>query len=160
VSKGRVYQTGLHSVAVAKGRVYRLGQTGTSIGGGKGRIYRLGVTGTAIASVASVSGVPTQVGPGEAVNLVGTYGAGVVPDSWTWRVVSGPAVTLSSTTSTQSFLTPSVSGTAAVTLTIGVKVTKSGVPSAERFYSMSVLPQLSWVRVHGGTWVGRRVAPA
>lgn len=102
---------------------------------------------------------PITIGPGEARNIVATLASGSA-DSWTWRQISGPTVSLSSAGNTLSITGPSVLPPNSGTAVFGVKAIDDSVESAEVTATVSILPQLSWTRVPGGDWVGSRIVPA
>lgn len=82
-----------------------------------------------------------------------------IPDSWTWRVVSGAQVTLfNATTPTVSFTTPSQipPDPGAPSLVLGVQAILDTVFSTEVVIPITILPGLDWTW-DGTQWVGAKV---
>lgn len=108
----------------------------------------------------ALAAIPPQVDvePQETVTVTASPAPGnSAPSTYNWRQVSGPTVTLSGTGGTRTFEAPSaLNGT---TVVLGVSGTTSGVTGPEQLASVTILPQLSWVRmagVAGGAWVGSK----
>lgn len=101
----------------------------------------------------------TNVEPELAVTISATVMGGRTADSWVWRQVSGPSVSLSPTNSVCSFRPPSIlnqSGTPQPTqITLGVTAVIAGKSSAEEIFDVYSLPQLEWMYVNG-EWLGKR----
>lgn len=103
---------------------------------------------------------PAPVEPGINVSVTATLTTGSGP-VWSWRRVSGPAIQLaaSGTTATSSsvtFVSPSVMPPTSGTLVIGVTASQGGFTTPERTVTITVLPQIRWV-LHDGVWVGRQL---
>lgn len=99
-----------------------------------------------------------NAGPGEAVSLTATASGGL--PSWSWRIVLGPAVSLTgSTTATVGFTAPHLTPPGTTPLILGVTATVNGVTQPEQTVTITVLPQtvFSW---DGTQWVGAALAPA
>lgn len=100
----------------------------------------------------------TDVEPETIVTLTANVSAGT-PDSYTWRQISGPTVSFTGTGGTRSFRAPSaMNGSLApigVTVVIGCTVTAGSTTSPERTVTISVLPQIRWVR-SSGQWLPMR----
>lgn len=138
-------------------RVYRGDMTGTAPVYGSVRVQRAAMSGVAAVILSPLS--PVTAGPGELVSLTANLSGGGVADSYTWRLVSGPAVAFQGTGASRSFLAPSAMPPGA-SVVVGVTATIGAVTSTEQFVTVTVLPQTRWSRVHGGQWVGAVVAPA
>lgn len=106
------------------------------------RWYRGDVAG---AQAVLIGSIPNQSGiePESTVTITAALYAGIgTPDSWTWRVVSGPATTIYGTGATVDITAPShING---ATVTIGVRATKDGITSPETTFTLGVLPQTEW----------------
>lgn len=87
----------------------------------------------------------------EVVNLTAAHVGGNAPSSYTWRHVSGPAVTLTGTGNTRSFVAPATFNGG----TVVIGCTPNG--GVEDLVSITVLPTPSWVRIPGQTeWLPSR----
>jgi hypothetical protein len=75
------------------------------------------------------------------------------PDSYTWRQISGPAVTLTGSGATRSFLTPNTMPPNSSTIVLGVLGVLSGTNGPEVTSTIEVPPQTSWTW-NGSAWVG------
>lgn len=101
----------------------------------------------------------TSVGPGEQKSITAALASGPAT-SWSWRQIDGPPLTLSPEGATCSIVGPSILPPSSSIAVLGVKAFNGISESLEETVSVTVLPQLSWTRVHGGNWVGSRVVPA
>lgn len=99
------------------------------------------------------------VEPESFVTLTTTVTSGQTADAWTWRRISGPAVTLTGTGGTRTLYAPSAMPPSGATVVIGVTATASGITSPERTVTVTARPQLSW-QWQSGAWYGRRPAIA
>jgi hypothetical protein len=99
------------------------------------------------------------IGPGEQKEITATLASGTAT-SWSWRHISGPNVTMSGSGATRTLTGPSIMPPGSSVAVFGVKAINDPVESIEQTVSVTILPQLSWTRVHGGDWVGSRVVPA
>lgn len=148
----RVGSVALKQSADPKVRVGRIALTGTVPSSPKVRVGRVALTGTANISIAPFA--PVTAEPESTVTLTATLTEGGVADSYTWRRVSGPAVTFVGSGDTRAFAAPSAMPPGAEVV-IGVTATVGGVTSPERTVTVTVLPQLRW-NYQAGAWVGRR----
>lgn len=143
---------------MAKVRWYRAELAGTSPGNVKVRWYRAAISGNAVPVLLPLAPL-VDVEPQDVVTLTAVTAAGsATPTGWVWRQVSGPTVALTGTGAARSFEAPSaLAGTVVV---MGVAGTLGAVTGPEQTVSVTVLPQLSWIRapgVAGGAWVGSKV---
>lgn len=133
-------------------RVYNASMTGTVATNPTLRIYNADYVGAVGAVVNPLS--PQTVEPHSTVTLTATLATGSgTPDSYQWRVLSGPSVTFSGVGATVTFLSPDAMppGTS---VTVGVSAIIAGNASNEQTVVITVLPQTCWSRVPGGQWVG------
>lgn len=102
-----------------------------------------------------IAPIPNQsnVEPETLITVTTSVTSGHTADSWTWRRISGPTVTLTGTGGTRTFYAPS--GMTGTTLVLGVTATAGGVTSPEQTVTVTTLPQVSW-HYSAGTWVGNR----
>lgn len=129
--------------AAPKGRVHRVAFTGTTPVVQKGRVHRIAFGGNAAVVMTPDTGERT-VEPLTPVVLAMELVGGLTADTWTWRQVSGPPVTLFGTGGTRTLTAPAaMDGT---TVVIGVRASLAGVSSAERLITIAVLPQIMWTR--------------
>lgn len=151
---------GRHALEVLPGVKLRWSRhtlEGTASTGSKLRWGRHALEGTAGVFVNSIAAQTVE--PETTVTLTASLAGGGTPDSWTWRRVSGPAVTLVGTGATRQFIAPSGMPPAGATVVVGVIATVAGTSSAEATVMITVLPQLRW-QYEGGAWVGARRAVA
>jgi hypothetical protein len=84
----------------------------------------------------------TNLEPESTVTITASLLGGGTADSWVWRVVSGPAVTIVGTGPSVTIAAPSdMSGASVV---IGVKATVGVLQSAEVTTTITSLPQTDW----------------
>lgn len=102
---------------------------------------------------------PVTVGPGESTELVASLSSGTA-DTWTWRQISGPAVSFADAGATLLVEGPSVWPPDPSVAMFGVTASLGDEVSAEVTVNVTILPQISWTRAPGGDWTGSRVAPA
>lgn len=152
---GRVYRVaavGTLPAVAPVGRVYRTRAVGTLPADRKGRVYRVGSQGTASVVLAPIETVTVE--PMTSVEVNALLVGGTVADSYTWRQVSGPVVSLTGAGFTRSFPAPSAESPGA-TVVLGVRATVAGTLSAERTATVNVLPQITWMRTHADpVWRG------
>lgn len=137
-------------------RVAHVELTGAAITYPRLRVARIALAGPAAAIVLPLAA--QTAGPGTEVTIAAAVLDSVVPDSWTWRQVSGPTVALTGAGGTRKLVAPSVMPPGA-TVVIGVRATKDGYACPEQTCAVTVLPQTRWARAPGGAWVGAAVAP-
>lgn len=94
-----------------------------------------------------------SVEPGSSVTVTAVLSDASTADSYTWRQISGPAITLSGTGNSRTFTAPHAMPPAGATVVLGVTATKSGVTSNETIANVVALPQVSWVW-NGTAWEG------
>lgn len=130
MSVGRAYRAQATApVADPKGRVYRAQATGTGPTTGKGRVYRTQFTGTAATVLLPLTDVACE--PLTSVPLTATLAPlSATPDSYSWRRISGPSVSIVGTGASVTVKAPAA--LAGATVVIGVKATTAGVDSVER----------------------------
>lgn len=144
----------------------RLG--GVALSGAEPVVARVRLGGVALSGAPAVVVAPMAeriAGPGELVTITPELASGGTADSWTWRRISGPTVTLLTAPGGGRAVTapsvmpssPTASGPAA-TIVLGAIATVGGVTSPERTVSIAILPQLSWAW-SGSAWVGAAVVP-
>jgi hypothetical protein len=163
----RIYKESMTALPQYKLRIYKESLTAAAPVITKLRIYKESLTAVA-ATVISVAAT-RLAGPGEPVQIVASLLSGGSA-TWTWRRISGPAFGLIAVGDTMSFTTPSLwnasqaqptaGGPGNSVLVLGVKATVGGVESVESRCEVTILPQVSWYRNGGGSWVGGPVAPA
>lgn len=155
---GRAYRASTVGTAPAdapRGRAYRAASTGTVPASRFGRAYRAAVAGTA--SVLLVPFAPRTVEPMSTVLLTAALVGGGVADSFSWRQISGPTVSFSGSGASRSFPAPSTM--AGDVVVVGVQATVGDTTSAEAIITITVLPQLTWIRTHTDpVWRGSRVS--
>ena len=143
---------------MAKIRWGRAELNGTRPVAPKIRWGRAAVTGSASVTLRPFA-PQVDVEPQTVITLTAvTFPGSADPTSYVWRQVSGPAVTFSGSGDTRTFEAPS-SMTGGVVV-IGVAGVLAGVTGPEQVASITVLPQLSWIRhpdVASGAWVGSKV---
>lgn len=120
----------------------------------KARWGRSALEGTASVVVAPLTGVTDRL-PGTSVSFTAALASAGTADLWTWRQVSGPAVSLIGSGASRTFLAPSVMPPDGATVVLGVRATVSGTLSPEVTVSTTVLPQRFWI-LQAGQWVGKR----
>jgi hypothetical protein len=159
MAKVRIGRLELSQPATApKVRWGRATLEGTAPSTPKVRVGRLELIGT-ISVV--VNPIPDQVVEPETIVTVGPVSlASGTADSYAWRRISGPAITLvgAAGSNTRTFTAPSyqVSGTpASAVIVLGVTATLNSVTSAERTVTITVLTQTIWDYI-GGSWVGAK----
>jgi len=142
--------TGTTPAAPPRSRTLRVTGTGTAASVPRSRVLRVTGSGaTALILNPLVSLIDVE--PETLIAVTATAVGGVVPDSWTWRKVSGLDLGITGTTGSVTIRAPSsIVGGVSV---IGVTATKDGVVSPERTMSISVLPQTKW------SWTGTVWAP-
>lgn len=155
---GRVYRArvaGTAPAAAPRGRVYSAGMAGTVPAVLKGRVYRARVLGTAAVVIAPIPAEAAE--PATTVELTALLVGGTPAETYAWRVVSGPAVTLMGSGHTRTFIAPStMDGT---TIVIGVRATVGATTSTERTITITVPPQIMWTRTHADpTWRGTKLS--
>lgn len=155
---GRAYRASTVGTAPAdapRGRAYRAASTGTVPASRFGRAYRAAVAGTA--SVLLVPFAPRTVEPMSTVSLTAGLVGGGIADSYSWRQISGPTVSLSGSGGSRSFAAPSTM--AGDVVVIGVQATVGDTTSAESLITITVPPQIMWTRTHADpTWRGVRLS--
>lgn len=109
------------------------------------------VTGTGPVAVTVVPPAPVVAEPGTTVEVAAALVGGGAADSWTWRVLSGPAVALTGAGPTRRLVVPSV-WPPAQALVLGVRATVEGTTSPEATVTVTCLPRLVWAR-SGNTMV-------
>ena len=141
-------------LTVPRLRAARIGLTGPVVTVPRLRAARIGLTGPVAVIVTPPSALTAE--PETLVTLTPTLAGGQVGDTWTVRVVSGPAPTSGPNLAAGvvTLRTPSIWPPNSQALVIGYRATKDGITSAEATTTITVLPQTDWSRVHGGTWVG------
>ena len=145
----RISGTGTAAILSPRLRVQQI--TGTGPVPTKPRLRVLRVLASGIVSlILNPLADRSSVEPESRVQMTATVQAGN-PDSWTWRQLSGPPVTLVGSGATIAFTAPSSMSTATVVL--GVTASSASVVSAERTVSIQVLPQTLWNYI-SGTWRG------
>lgn len=152
----RVLRSAATATLPVHARILRSGATATSPVAVHARVLRSAATATVVPVVLAPTGRP--VGPGEPVTVTATLQSGGSADSWTWRQVSGPSVTLTGSGPSRTITGPSLMppGQAIV---LGVRATTGGLQSAEATVTLTVLPQLEWTYT-GAAWVGAVSVPA
>lgn len=122
------------------------------------RWHRAAAAGSALVTLQPFAPL-VDVEPQDTVSLTAVpFPGSATPSSYTWRQVSGPAVTLVGTGATRTFEAPS-SLTGGVVV-LAVTGALGGVSGPEQRVSVTVVPQLSWIRAAGvanGAWVGSKV---
>lgn len=109
--------------------------------GSRVRWGRTLVSGTAAVVVNPIPD-QTNLEPESTVTITASLLGGGTADSWVWRVVSGPAVTIVGTGPSVTIAAPSdMSGASVV---IGVKATVGVLQSAEVTTTITSLPQTDW----------------
>lgn len=157
MAKVRVYNAGLEQPILTHVRVYKASLSGSALVTPKVRVYKASLSGTAAVAINPLN-PQTDVTPETLVTLTATLVGGGSPDSWTWRRISGPAITFTGSGATRSFYAPSyqLAGVpSATSVVVGVTATTGSTTSAERTVQIDVLPQPSWL-YRAGTFVGRR----
>ncbi len=149
----RVYKASLAELTATKLRVYAASLSGGAPTTAKLRIYKASLIGAAAVVVDTIAA--RTVEPEVTVTLNALLKDRSTPDSWTWRVVSGPTTTLTPVNNSVSFVAPSTMPDDDGILTIGVRATQDSVLSAEVTVDITVQPQVRWQYV-GGNWVGRK----
>lgn len=154
---GRAYRAGMVGTAPAsapKGRVFRVAAVGTAPASRVGRVFRAAMSGTASVVVLPIA--DRTVEPMSTVSLTAVLSSGFAADSYTWRQVSGPTVSFAGTGASRSFTAPSAM--AGATVVIGVRATVGGTTSAERTFTVNVLPQIVWMRTNSDpVWRGAKI---
>jgi hypothetical protein len=121
-------------------RIARTTGTGTLATGGKLRVVR--TTGTGTLALVVIPLPDRTLEPAIDMSVTAALVGGTVPDSWAWRLVSGPATLIAGTGATVTITTPShILGTA---VTIGVRATLGTELSNEDLFTWTVLPQTEW----------------
>lgn len=87
--------------------------------------------------------------PGTTLTLTATHTGGTAPTSWTWEQVSGPAVTLTGTGSSRSFVAPATFNGA--TVVIGCTPAAGTNVGAQDTVAVTVAPRQMWGRLPGTT---------
>lgn len=143
----RLRAAGLSAAGAAVTTVARLRAVGISAAG----------TGTVVINPIAAR----EAGPMEAVVLLASTQGGASVDSWTWRRISGPVVTLTQLGAQVSLTVPSLTPPNTQTLVLGVTATQGATTSAEVVVNITVLPQLEWTwNATSSQWVGSVSAPA
>jgi hypothetical protein len=166
VSTLRLYETGLDAEEGTRLRVY---EVGLDVAIPVQPVLRLYDVGLAVVGAVTVElPAAATIGPGEILELEAELVTGGSA-SWSWRRISGPALTIAADGGSATITGPSrwnadiekpTAGIPGVsTVVVGVTATVDGITSPEARCTVTVLPQLSWSR-SGSTWVGSRVAPA
>lgn len=130
--------------------------TGSTAGAPRVRLGAVAVSGTAAVIVVPPPG--RTLGPGESLVLTAALADGSAADTWSWRRVSGPTVTLVGAGASRTVVAPSVMPPGD-TLVLGVTATVGAVVSVEQLVQIPLLPQLAW-SYDGTGWVGARTVPA
>jgi hypothetical protein len=118
-----------------------------------GRVYRSALIGVGAVGLQPLLDVTVE--PLTTVTFAAALLGGGAADSYTWRRVSGPAITFFGSGASRSFRAPAEQFGA--TIVIGVTATVDGVTSAERTATVTVRPQIMWERRHGGDWLPARL---
>lgn len=154
--KLRVHRAGAAGAvdAAPRVRVHRAGATGTVVPQPRLRVHRGRMTGAAAPVVVPAGALTSE--PEVMLTLRAGLVGGGDADSWVWRVVSGiaPDDGLASTGAACTFRVPSVMPPSVGSLVVGATATVAGVAAAEKTTTVTLLPQTTWSRVHGGNWVG------
>lgn len=120
-------------------------------------IPRLRVVGASLAGSPAVGFVPIAertFEPGVTCSTTVTpVAGGPTVDTYTWRQVSGPSVTLTGTGATRSFTTPSLMPGATNLIVLGVTGVSGADTGRELTFNVYVLPQTRW-SWNGTEWVG------
>ena len=156
----RVYQVGLAPVVAptTRLRIYEVGFTSTAIVPARLRIFKVGMNwtpGLVLAPFADVGPVEPETAIELVANLVD---APDLADTYTWRQISGPPVSLPGTGRGMTFITPSLlidDLPSPCEVVIGVRATKNGVTSPEQTCKVKVYPNGAWT-LKNGVLVGRR----
>lgn len=148
----RVTGTGDAAITSPRLRIQRLTGTGVVPVRPRLRVHEIDAAGI-VSLVLNPLADRAAIEPETKVQVTATVKTGV-PDSWTWRQISGPAVTLLTAGPSVEFTAPSSMST--ITVVLGVTAASASVVSAERTITVQVLPQTLWNYI-GGTWRG---APA
>ena len=155
--KGRVFRAGVVGAAGAatpRGRVFRSGFTGTPPTARKGRVYGTRVSGTPAVVLAPIAS--RTVEPMTVVEITALLTGGTPAQSYVWRQISGPAVQLTGTEHTRSFVAPSSLDGAVVVL--GVRGVVGGTSSSETSVTITTLPQIVWTRTNADpAWRGTKL---
>ncbi|WP_100812997.1 hypothetical protein [Microbacterium lacus] len=141
-------QPGLTTVRVGK-----VALTGLAPAAVKVRVEKVALTGTAAVAVNPIAAITAE--PESVVTLTASLTGGGNPDSWTWRRVSGNAVTLTGTGASRTLRAPSGMPPVGGSVVIGIIATVGGVNSPERTVTITTLPQIRW-QYQSGAWVGSR----
>ncbi len=148
----RVTGTGTVAVTTPRLRVLRITGTGAVPVRPRVRVLQASGAGTVSLVLAPLSDV-AGIEPESKVQITASVQVGA-PDGWSWRQISGPAVTLITAGPKVEFTAPS--SMSMITVVLGVTASSASVVSAERTVTVQVLPQTNWAYI-GGTWKG---APA
>ncbi len=141
--------TGSSPVA-ARSRIASVTGSGATLVMPRSRIGRVSGAGAVAVAVAPLTDL-VNVEPG--TPLVITAVANAPADSWTWRQVSGPTVTL--TPSGASVMLPAPAALTGASIVLGVRATIAGVTSTERTVTITTLPHGEWWYVGAGVWKPR-----
>lgn len=150
--KGRISEIRLTGTAVAgsRGRVSTIRLIGNPPVGSKGRVSAVRLLGSVAMLLAPF--VARTVEPLAMVDVTAVLSQGVAT-GFEWRVVSAPAgvtVTLSGTGAARRFRAPGLRAGGVVVL--GVLARNGTAASPEQLVTITVLPQITWVRYPGGAW--------
>jgi hypothetical protein len=126
--------------------------TGTVVVVPKVRWGRSALSGTPAVVLVPLSNQTVE--PETVVTVTAALVGGGSADSYTFRRISGAAISFLGSGASRSFYAPSAlpPGTS---VTIGVVATIGGVNSVEQTCVITVLPQIRWA-LSGSTWVGQR----
>lgn len=133
-----------------KVRLYAASSPGTELVIPKVRIYAASLAGSPLVVLNPLT--DRTENPERHVTLQATMQGGGFADSYTWRRVSGTAVTLSVDNDTVSFTVPSIPAPGAVQ--IGCRATVNGVQSPEVVATITIIPQTVFSRIAGRAWTG------
>lgn len=149
----RVHAASLAGASVTpKLRVHGASVTGTVIATPKLRLFKASLAGVQAVLLAPIPAQSAE--PRATVSVTAAPASGTTtPDSYTWRQVSGPTVTLTGSGATRSFSAPSLMPGATALIVLGVKGTVSGADGPEVTVNIAVLPQTRW-SWNGSAWVG------
>jgi len=165
VSTLRIFQVGLEEepppeVVSPKLRIFQVGFTSSADPTPpRLRIFQVGMTwtpGLTIAPFADVGPMEPETPVTITANLVDYP---TLPDSFTWRQISGPTVNLPSGGQSLTFITPSYMQDDIPTrceVVIGVRATIGSTTSLEQTCKILVRPQLKWRINSNGTLTGRK----
>jgi len=151
MAKLRVYKAALAGINPAL-RVYTVSADGSIPSVPKLRVYKISGAGTVAVGFNSIDDRTFEPMTTCTTTVTALTGAPTI-DTYTWRQVSGPTVTLTGSGDTRSFVVPSVTPPSTATVIIGVTGTSSGVSGPERQFKVFVLPQTRW-SWNGSSWVG------